>query len=224
MRAQAAVLKLLCFRQGESAWRTRAERRRRRCDFRRSFRPHIPRLRHGEFRDFCRRRGRRRRFFFDGRHRTFNGVNRRALQLDPARGRRPSCQSRTIRQIRKPAALQRSDRNRADHREERESPRPERAGVRCSTGHPSAASARCSFAGADARRARRRIRRGQRAGERAQFPDELLRLGRAGDRRFHFRFFRTGKFIERVGGQFRIVEIDIHEAMGGLNGMNSRAE
>jgi hypothetical protein len=39
------------------------------------------------------------------------------------------------------------------------------------------------------------------AGKEAQLPDELLRRG------FHLRFFCAGKFVERVGGQFGIIEI-----------------
>ena len=69
----------------------------------------------------------------------------------------------------------------------------------------------------------RLVFRAQIAGKQAQFPNELLRLGRRRDRGFHRRFFRAGEFVERVGGQFGIIEIHIHEARRGLKGMKSRA-
>ncbi len=68
-----------------------------------------------------------------------------------------------------------------------------------------------------------RVLGAQVAGEEAQLPNKLLRFGRSRDRGFHFRLFRAAQFVERVGGQFRIIEIDIHEARRGLKGMKSRA-
>ena len=56
-----------------------------------------------------------------------------------------------------------------------------------------------------------------------QFPNEFVRFGRRRHRGFHFRLFRTGKFVEGVGGQFRIIKVHIHEARRGLKGMKSRA-
>ena len=48
------------------------------------------------------------------------------------------------------------------------------------------------------------------AGKQANFPNELLRLGRGGDRRRDFSFLRAGELIERVGGQFGVISINFH--------------
>ncbi len=43
------------------------------------------------------------------------------------------------------------------------------------------------------------------AGKEAQFPDELPRFNGRRDRNFHLLLFRAAQFVERVGGQIRII-------------------
>jgi hypothetical protein len=61
------------------------------------------------------------------------------------------------------------------------------------------------------------------SGKEAHFPNELLSFTGGRYRRLHFFLVRAAQFVERIGGQFRIIKVHIHEARRELKGMKSRA-
>ena len=103
------------------------------------------------------------------------------------------------------APFHRPDRERTEDRRKEQSPPRERAGARCSRARPFVPAERCCAGTADGTSRSAVVFGAQVAGKKAEFPNELLRLRRSGDRGFHFRLLRAVKFVERVGGQFRII-------------------